>query len=147
MIALILLLAGNTYAQRQMERLDRNRITKWDWQSGSETNLLTAEDCTSNNGSKATPALSADLFGDWREEVIWRTRDNNQLRIYTTTIPTDHRFVTLMHDPQYRLSIAWQNVAYNQPPHVGFYLGVGMTIPPRSNIVLAGRKKETSSSL
>ncbi|MFC1633270.1 rhamnogalacturonan lyase [Planctomycetota bacterium] len=127
------------------ELLDRNRITKWDWQSGSETILFTAEDCTSNNGSKATPALSADLFGDWREEVMWRTRDGKELRIYTTTIPTNYRFVTLMHDPQYRLSIAWQNVAYNQPPHVGFYLGVGMTAPRRPDIVLVGRSDETSS--
>ena len=111
------------------ELLDRNRIVKWNWQNGSEDVLLMAEHCTSNNGSKATPALSADLFGDWREEVMWRTRDGKELRIYTTTIPTNYRFVTLMHDPQYRLSIAWQNVAYNQPPHVGFYLGAGITAP------------------
>jgi rhamnogalacturonan endolyase len=51
------------------------------------------------------------------EEVIWRTTDNKELRIYSTTIPTKYRFYTLMHDPHYRLSIAWQNVAYNQPPH------------------------------
>jgi rhamnogalacturonan endolyase len=108
------------------ETLDRNRIAKWDWKHGVETTIFTAYGCSSNNGSKATPALSADLFGDWREEVIFRTTDNKSLRIYTTTIPTNHRFYTLMHDPQYRLSIAWQNVAYNQPPHVGFYLGEGM---------------------
>ncbi|UCG57979.1 MAG: rhamnogalacturonan lyase [Phycisphaerales bacterium] len=116
------------------ETLDRNRIAKWDWEKGSENRVFTAEGCSSNNGSKATPALSADLFGDWREEVVWRTRDRKELRIYTTTIPTTHRFYTLMHDPQYRLSIAWQNVAYNQPPHVGFYLGVGMKTPPRPSI-------------
>ncbi len=107
------------------ELLDRNTISKWDWTNGAETILLTAEGCTSNNGTKATPALSADLLGDWREEVVWRTTDNKELRIYTTTIPTDHRFYTFMHDPQYRLSIAWQNVAYNQPPHTSFYLGEG----------------------
>jgi rhamnogalacturonan endolyase len=116
------------------ELLDRNAISKWNWLDGSETILLTAADCTSNNGTKATPALSADLFGDWREEVIWRTTDNKELRIYTTTIPTAHRFYTLMHDPQYRLSVAWQNVAYNQPPHPGFYLGEGMAKPPRPKI-------------
>ena len=108
------------------ETLDRNRIAKWDWENGTENTIFTAEDCTSNNGSKANPALSADLFGDWREEVMFRTRDGKALKIFTTTIPTAHRFVTLMHDPQYRLSIAWQNVAYNQPPHTGFFLGVGM---------------------
>jgi len=116
------------------EILNRNRISKWDWTDSSDNTILTAVNCSSNNGSKATPALSADIFGDWREEVIWRTTDNRSLRIYTTTIPTEHRFYTLMHDPQYRLSIAWQNVAYNQPPHVGFYLGVGMQKPPRPAI-------------
>lgn len=109
------------------ELLDRNRITKWDWEKSTEVTLFTAEGCSSNNGSKATPALSADLFGDWREEVIFRTTDNKSLRIFTSTIPTNHRFCTLMHNPQYRLSIAWQNVAYNQPPHTSFYLGEGMS--------------------
>lgn len=101
------------------ELLDRNRIMKWNWNTNTLDTLLLADDCSSNNGSKATPVLSTDVFGDWREEVIWRTNDNKELRIYTTTIPTQHRFVTLMQDHVYRLGIAWQNVAYNQPPHVG----------------------------
>ena len=108
------------------ELLDGNRILKWDWEAGQEKTLLQATDCVSNNGTKSTPGLSADLFGDWREEVIWRTRDNRELRIYTTTIPTEHRLVTLVHDSQYRLAIAWQNVAYNQPPHPSFHLGTRM---------------------
>ncbi len=116
------------------EILDRNFIAKWDWQTGRMNTILTAEGCMSNNGSKATPTLSADILGDWREEVIWRTTDNKELRIYTTTIPTEHRIYTLMHDPQYRLSIAWQNVAYNQPPHTGFFLGDGMKPAPRPAI-------------
>jgi rhamnogalacturonan endolyase len=123
------------------ELLDRNLISKWNWLEGSETVLLTAENCTANNGTKATPALSADIFGDWREEVIWRTTDNKELRIYTTTIPTTHRFYTLMHDPQYRLSIAWQNVAYNQPPHTSFYLGEGMAKPPRPRITASAQNR------
>jgi rhamnogalacturonan endolyase len=122
------------------ELLDRNRISKWDWTNNSDSTILTAVNCSSNNGSKATPVLSADIFGDWREEVIWRTTDNRQLRIYTTTIPTEHRFYTLMHDPQYRLSVAWQNVAYNQPPHVGFYLGVGMQKPPHPAIQTTAKR-------
>lgn len=124
------------------ELLDRNTISKWNWADDTETNLLTAEGCTSNNGSKATPALSADILGDWREEVIWRTTDNQELRIYTTTIPTKHRFYTLMHDPQYRLSVAWQNVAYNQPPHTSFYIGEGMAKPPRPAIVLVSAARK-----
>ena len=90
--------------------------------------------CLSNNGSKSTLRLSADLFGDWREEVIFRTRDNQALRIYTTTIPTSLRMPTLMHDPQYRLAIAWQNVGYNQPPHPGFFLGDGGPPPRRRSL-------------
>jgi rhamnogalacturonan endolyase len=118
------------------EILDRNRIDKWDWERGTLTNIFTADGCVANNGSKATPVLSGDILGDWREEVIWRTPDNKELRIYTTTIPTTNRFATLMHDPQYRLAIAWQNVGYNQPPHPGFYLGDGMKPPLKQNIVI-----------
>ena len=116
------------------ELLDRNQISKWNWIDGSESVLLTAEGCASNNGTKATPVLSADILGDWREEVILRTADNSELRIFTTTIPTTHRFYTFMHDPQYRLSIAWQNVAYNQPPHTSFFVGHGMSPPPQPAI-------------
>lgn len=123
------------------ELLNSNRIDKWNWETETETRLLTAEDCVSNNSTKSTPALCADLLGDWREEVIWRTADNQELRIYTTTIPTEHRLYTLMHDPQYRLAIAWQNVAYNQPPHPGFFLGAGMMAAPRPNITLAAATK------
>jgi rhamnogalacturonan endolyase len=118
------------------EILDRNVISKWDWETSALNPILTATGCTSNNSSKATPCLSADLFGDWREEVIFRTTDNKALRIYTTTIPTTHRIYTLMHDPQYRLAIAWQNVGYNQPPHPGFFLGDGAPPPKRTPIVV-----------
>jgi rhamnogalacturonan endolyase len=118
------------------EILDSNWIAKWDWQAGTLTRLLTATGALANNGSKATPALSADLFGDWREEVIWRAADNQSLRIYTTIVPATSRMTTLMHDRTYRLAIAWQNVAYNQPPHPGFFLGDGMAAPPQPTMVL-----------
>ncbi len=118
----------------QRELLNSNRITKWNWRDETTELLLEAKGSTSNNGTKSTPTLSADLFGDWREEVIWRAENGEQLRIYTTTIPTEHRFYTFMHDPTYRLSIAWQNVAYNQPPHTSFYIGKEMGSPGRPNI-------------
>ncbi|MGG9963115.1 rhamnogalacturonan lyase [Ferruginibacter sp. SUN106] len=120
------------------ELLDGTHIDKWDYQNGKLDNLFDAKNfnCLSNNGSKATPALSADLFGDWREEVIFRTADSKELRIFSTTIPTDHRLYTLMQNPQYRLSIAWQNVGYNQPPYVDYFLGDGMQPPPKQNIVI-----------
>jgi rhamnogalacturonan endolyase len=123
------------------ELLDRNHVSKWNWETGTETSLLIAQDCVSNNGTKATPTLSADLFGDWREEIIWRTTDGNELRIYTTTIPTKHRMPTLMHDPQYRVAIAWQNTAYNQPPHPSFYLDESAPLPKRVNIATVAVKK------
>ena len=118
------------------ELLDGNHIDKY---NGGR--LFTANGYLSNNGTKSTPALSADLFGDWREELILRAYDNKSLRIFTTVIPTEHRNYTLMHDPQYRLSIAWQNIGYNQPPHTGFYFGYGMKKAPKPPIVLVEPKK------
>ena len=110
------------------------KIDKWDYENGRLVNLLTADGTRSNNGTKGNPCLQADIFGDWREEVIWRTDDSTALRIYTTIDVTDHRIYTLMHDPNYRLAVAWQNVAYNQPPHPSFFLGHNMKAPPVSNI-------------
>ncbi|MGA9658770.1 MAG: rhamnogalacturonan lyase [Asticcacaulis sp.] len=118
------------------ELLDGNTISKWDWTASKTTPLLVAEGMVSNNGTKSNPALSADILGDWREEVIWCSADNTELRIYSTPIPSKYGFVTLMQDPQYRASIAWQNTAYNQPPHTGFYLGEGMKTPPKPHIVV-----------
>lgn len=109
------------------ELLDRNVVYKWDWNASRLDTLYVAGGAASNNGTKATPALSGDLLGDWREEIILRAADDpRELRLYTTTHPTEHRFTTLMQDPQYRLAIAWQNVAYNQPPHLSFFLGAAM---------------------
>jgi len=116
------------------ELLDQTRIDKYG--TSSDTRLLTASGVASNNGTKANPALSADLFGDWREEAIWRTSSSNALRIYTTTTPTTTRIFTLLHDPQYRVAVAWQNTAYNQPPHPSFFVGNGMSMPPQPNIYL-----------
>lgn len=113
------------------ELLDGTTISKY----GGGT-LLSASGCASNNGTKSTPCLQADILGDWREEVIFRTSDNKYLRIYTTTATTNRRIYTLMHDPVYRLGIAWQNVAYNQPPHTSFFIGDGMAEPPKPNIYL-----------
>ncbi len=120
------------------EILNGTSIDKWDYADAKTTRLLDASQfqCRSNNGTKANPVLSADILGDWREEVIYKTADNAALCVFTTSIPTGRRMYTLMHDPQYRLSIAWQNVAYNQPPHTSFYIGEGMKEPPKPNIVV-----------
>lgn len=120
------------------EVLNSTQISKWNYLNSTNDKVFDAKDfdCMSNNGTKANPVLSADLFGDWREEVIYRTRDSKELRIFSTSIPTTIRIYTLMHDPQYRLSIAWQNIAYNQPPHTSFYIGEGMKPAPKPNITI-----------
>ncbi|EIJ39275.1 hypothetical protein JoomaDRAFT_2287 [Galbibacter orientalis DSM 19592] len=105
----------------QRELLDGTTISKY----GIGT-IFTAENCSSNNGTKATPSLQADLFGDWREEVMFRTSDNSALRIYINSDVSTRRLTTLMHNRQYRMAIVWQNVGYNQPPWPSFYLGYGM---------------------
>ena len=124
------------------ELLDQNFVVKWNWRTEKPERLLTAHECISSNGTKATPALSVDLWGDWREEIIWRTLDGSALHIYTSTIPTEHRLVTLMHNPQYRCAIAWQNVAYNQPPHPSFALDPRLPLPkPTPVTVLPATKR------
>ena len=108
------------------ELLDGSRIFKWDFRAGEAVPMLAPEGTASNNGTKANPALSADILGDWREELIVRAADNKALRIYLTPHATAVRLPTLMQDPVYRLGVAWQNVAYNQPPHTSYFLGTGM---------------------
>ncbi|MDR3013536.1 MAG: hypothetical protein LBU70_10095, partial [Chitinispirillales bacterium] len=121
------------------ELLNRTQITKWSIANNTGSRLLTAAGVSDNNDSKRTPVLTADIFGDWREEVIWRTSDNNAIRIFTTTMPTTHRLVTLMHDPVYRVAVAWQNSSYNQPPHPGYYIASDMDFPPPPlNVVVVG---------
>lgn len=120
------------------------KIDKWDWENSRLVTMLSADGTRSNNGTKGNPCLQADLFGDWREEIIWRAADSRSLRIYTTTDETEHRFYTLMHDPMYRLAVAWQNVAYNQPPHPSFFLGHGMKKPPAPDMYYPQTKQAAS---
>ena len=107
------------------ELLDSHAILKWNWNARKVETLLDfkAKNCIFNNGTKQNPCLSADILGDWREEVIVRDNESTELRIYSTTIPTRYGFPCLMLDIPYRLSVATENVAYNQPPEPGFYLG------------------------
>ena len=127
------------------EMLDGTTIAKWNWDSDNpgrsnfdldpNSSSYFPAGVSSNNSTKQTPALSGDILGDWREEVVWRTTDSSALHIYSTTIPSTTRMPTLMHDVQYRQAIAWQNVGYNQPPHPSFFLGAGMDQPPTPNVV------------
>ncbi len=102
------------------------------YNKGSVSNIFTATGTATNNYTKGNPCLQADLFGDWREEMVLRSTDNNFLRIYTSVSPSPWPIYTLMHDYQYRQAICWQMCGYNQPPHTSFFLGLaeGITAPP-----------------
>lgn len=102
------------------------KIYKWNYIDEDMDIVLSTDEVLSNNGTKGNPCLQASIFGDWREELVLRGKDSTFLRIYTTTDITKYRFYTFMHDYVYRLGIAWQNVAYNQPPHTSFYIGPDM---------------------
>ncbi len=112
------------------ELLDHETVSKYDWKNHGIVDLIKFKDVKFNNGSKSNPCLSADILGDWREEVIARTLDSSELRIYVSTIPTDYRINCLMEDIPYRLSTAAQNVGYNQPSEPSFYLGPDKTCNP-----------------
>ncbi len=106
------------------ELLNGVTVTKWDWENSREAPLFDARHhgCRSINDSKSNPCLCADIFGEWREEIVAASRDGKGLRIFTTPIPATVRRVTLMHDPVYRLGIAWQNTGYNQPAHTSYFI-------------------------
>ena len=102
------------------------RINKWDNTQNkaviykSFAGIGNSQTC---NTTKATPNLIADILGDWREEIImWNFDDGCTINIFSTNETTEYRVPTLMHDHVYRMGIAWQNVAYNQPAHLGYYL-------------------------
>ena len=101
------------------------KITKY--QGGNFATVIEMGNSYNNpqtcNTTKRTPCLQADIFGDWREELIlWNLNNPAEINIYTTWTPTNYAVPTLMHDHTYRMGIAWQNTAYNQPPHLGYYL-------------------------
>ena len=106
------------------QTLDGNTLDAWNGKSWTRVMTFHSYGNSSTcNGTKKTPNLQADLFGDWREELIlWDSANSATLNIFTTNIPTPYRVPTLMHDHTYRMGVAWQNTAYNQPPHLGFYL-------------------------
>ena len=113
-------------------------ISKWDPAAQEEVELLRLDGTLTNNTTKGNPVLQADLFGDWREELAVRLADGSGIRIYTTTDVTDARIPTLMHDSQYRVGVAGQNSAYNQPPHPSYFIGADMAEPPVPSIAYVG---------
>ena len=105
------------------ELLDHESILKYNWQENCFDKMITFDGCRFNNSTKSNPCLSADILGDWREEVVTRTNDSRELRIYVTTHPTTHRLTCLEEDIPYRLSVASENTGYNQPPEPARYIG------------------------
>ncbi len=142
------LLAAETGANLGGKPNSQNFLIYWDGDESRELEngtaiskfgggtLQSCGSCAANNGTKSTPTLTADLLGDWREEIIWRESDSTALRLYTTTALTARRIYTLMHDPQYRMQVSGEQTAYNQPPHVSFHIGTGMATPPKPDIHL-----------
>ena len=122
------------------ESFDNTTVSK-----PGEGTIATFLGAYSNNSTKATPCYQGDIFGDWREEVIERTADNN-IRIYTTNEPTKWRNYSLWYDHQYRNGMVWQPCGYNQPPHVSYFLGEleGITIAPPP-LTTTGREEVGSS--
>lgn len=112
------------------ELVDGVTVYKYNWEDRSIRTVFSDGECTPLGGTKAQPCLVADIFGDWREEIIFRTTDNKELRIYSTAVPTDFKMPTLMHDITYREAVAWQNNHYNQPTNTSFYLGYETTEVP-----------------
>lgn len=88
--------------------------------------MLHPQGTSTNNGTKGNPCLIADVFGDFREEIILRTQDSSAIRIYTNTEINLHKLFTLMHDTTYRCGVAWQNNCYNQPCYTSFYYASDM---------------------
>ena len=109
------------------ELLDGNQMAKYNAETGETARIFFNKQGylpgEANNSTKQNPSLVADLWGDWREEIIMPANDDTVLRVMTPITPTKYRLTTLMHDSQYRESIAWQNVGYNQPPHTSYYIG------------------------
>lgn len=121
----------------QRELLDKTVITEWNSTNQSTDRVATLYNLTSvsaNNDTKSNPCLMADILGDWREEIIYRSTDNTSMVVFVTPFSTEQRMYSLMHDPNYRTAISWQQNSYNQPPNLGFYFGGGMSAPPNPNI-------------
>lgn len=121
------------------ELLDRTVITKWNAsKQGTDrvATLYNITDVADNNGTKSNPCLTADILGDWREEIIYKSSKNDSIVVFVTPYSTTQRMYTLMHDPNYRTAISWQQNSYNQPPNLSFYFGVGMDTPPAPNMTM-----------
>ena len=96
------------------------------------------------NGTR--PAFMGDIIGDWREEVILASQNDNGctgLVGYTTHMPTDYSIYCLQQDPHYRGDCTTRG--YYQHPNTSFYLGVGMPLPPLPPVFTADVHNEMTN--
>jgi len=114
------------------ENLNDNKITKWAYPGMPSGGFSSVTFTGGIYGARDAAPLYGDMFGDWREEVLLEQSDSASMRIYTTAIPTDKRIYTLVHDPEYRNSMCEKG--YIQSHMLDYYLGDGMTDPPKPNI-------------
>ncbi len=112
----------------EREAMDRTMIEQF-----TQYRLFTG-DGSYNNYSKSNACLTADLFGDWREEIVLQADSGTKIRIFSTTFETEYSMTTLMHDYQYRLGVATENVGYNQAPNTSFFLGTGYDLPVKPTV-------------
>ncbi|EGY21493.1 FG-GAP repeat family protein [Verticillium dahliae VdLs.17] len=123
-----------------MELYNDGKIEKWDWESPSTSSsvprLVTTRNLGAGSATGRNPAFHGDIFGDWREEVILVSPENDEIIIFTTDRPTDIRLYTLAHNPACRNSMTLKG--YVQGHHLDYFIGQDMTKPPRPNIRYAG---------
>lgn len=125
---------GDLLSEIQDHRFDSDaykplavNLAKWDYENNQEVTLFDSTEILSNNGTKGNTGLTADILGDWREEIISRSSSGqNKIRIYASTIQTDYVVPCLLENRAYRQGVAWQNVAYNQPANLSYLLSEGL---------------------
>ncbi len=132
---------GLNFAVWWTDKLERCGLDGTNVFSYEYGNVLAAKGVTSINGTKSTPCLSADLFGDWREEIVFAKSNQKALRVYMTDYDTEYRIYTLMHNTMYRCGVANENVAYNIPPHTDFFLDSEYPLPEYPEVFVRGAKK------
>ncbi|HPR33650.1 MAG TPA: hypothetical protein PLK12_16230, partial [Prolixibacteraceae bacterium] len=110
------------------EMLDGVKINKWVPQENRENRLLTASQFGAVDTWRTVPVLYGDLWGDWREEVVYEKSDHSSIMVFSTTEPTRERMYTLLHNPEYRLCLTTKG--YYQSAHLDCYLGNNRSTPP-----------------
>ncbi|PSN61186.1 hypothetical protein BS50DRAFT_505078 [Corynespora cassiicola Philippines] len=119
-----------------VELYNDGKIEKWDPQNPTTSNslprILRIESYGAINPGDPNPGFLGDILGDWREEVIVTNEAYDELIIFTTDQPTDRRLYTLAHNPNYRNGMTMKG--YLQNAHVDYFMGSGMSTPPKPNI-------------